>query len=248
MDDAGLVVTRPHRRRRRITVSPSRSPSPPRSPVASSPRHRSRQSSPVRRASFGPTDVFLSPVEWSKHPSFDKDAAVVSRILTRGSTMCRDEITPSYIRTALTDPHVAVWLVRDTKERIFGFALTKQHPTHIDLKLICTHRRKGEGIQLFGDILSYSRAQNQSIHLEAVNAKVAALYANAARAAGHRVYLGEAHQQLAQGAFQDAIQRMGRMIPMRIAPSGASAPTQAPDVHSFKAAMRRMHEDSDSDD
>jgi hypothetical protein len=164
--------------------------------------------------------------------------------------MCREEITPFYIRAALRDPDVAVWLVRDAGGRIFGFALTHQHPAYIELKLICTHRRKGEGGKLFHDILMYSRAQNQEIRLDAVNPKVALLYARAARDARHHVYIGEADRQLTHGALEEAIKRMDRLIPMRIAPPGANGTNiqrYAPNVHSFKAAMRRMHQDSDSD-
>ena len=227
-DDEGLVVTRPLRRRRRISVSSSRSRSPispsssarpsrsPRTPPSSQGR---RRPSP-RRVSFGPTDVFMSPVEWSKQPSFDRDADVVSRILSHGTTMCREEITPFYIQSAVRDPNMAVWLVRDANERVFGFALTKQHSSYIELKLICTHRRKGEGTKMFDEILEYSRVMKQDIQLEAVNSKVALLYARAAHKAGHQVYLGDAQQTLSHDALQDEIVRMDRMIPMRISPSG----------------------------
>ena len=199
--------------------------------------------------------MFVSPIEWSKTPSFDADADVVARILSRGTTMCREEITPFYIRSIMRDPNIAVWLVRDSVERIFGFAITKQHPTYIELKLICTHRRKGgEGIKMFEQILAYARGKAQAIHLEAVNAKVALLYADAATRSGHGVYLGDARQALAKRELKDAIVRMDRMIPMRITPSDSTvvteyAPEHTPDVHSFKAAMRRVYanEDSDSD-
>ena len=169
----------------------------------------------------------MSPVAWSKHPSFARDADVVSRLLSKGTIMCREEITPFYIRSALRDDEVAVWLVRDANERIFGFALTKQHPTHVELKLICTHRRNGEGTKLFDEILAHTRSTQQELRLEAVNAKVALLYANAARRAGHAVLLDDgshhAHHNapLAYETLKQTIRALELMIPMRFRPPSA---------------------------
>ena len=161
----------------------------------------------------------MSPVAWSKHPTFDKDAEVVSRLLTKGTLMCREKITSFYIRSTLQDDNVAVWLVRDARKRVFGFALTKQHPTHLELKLICTHPRNGEGTRLFENILAFTRSTNQELRLEAVNSKVALLYANAARKANHHVFLnGTENPPSTHDTLKKTIRDLETMISMQFLP------------------------------
>jgi hypothetical protein len=48
------------------------------------------------------------------------------------------------LRESLGEPDTGVWTVRDSRDRLFGFALTRQHPRHIELALICAVKRKGE--------------------------------------------------------------------------------------------------------
>lgn len=197
--DEGLVVTRRPRRR-----SPS-------------PRSRSLSPrTPSPRRSFGPTDVFASPVEWSQHPSYDEDA--VQRILAHGTTMCREEVTPFYIRAALKK-NPFVWTVRDANRRIFGFALTKHHASYIDLLLICTHRRNGEGMRLFREILAFARQQAQEVRLEAVNAKVGQLYVNAALDEGHLVQVEDLPATNSPRLLADALRAWEQSISMRIWPA-----------------------------
>lgn len=191
-------------------------------------------------------------MEWSKHPSFERDAEVVTRILSKGAVMCRDEISDHYIRSAMQDSNVAVWLVRDANERIFGFALTKQRTDHLELKLICTHKRKGEGGKLFRDILNHTRETNEELRLHAVNSKVAKLYASEANKLGHSIYLNDEKEMrpLSKKRIEEAIDRIGRMIPMRFTPPGwtRSHASSNMTVHSYKALMRRLNESDDEDD
>jgi hypothetical protein len=135
---------------------------------------------PRQRSSFDSQDVFFSPVEWTKAPLSEEDVQVIMRIQNKGGIMCRSKINDKYIRKALNDPQIGVWVVRDANERIFGFALTREWSSHIFLKLICTHRRKGEGSKLFESILDYAREKKKELRLEAVNAEVALVYSKTA--------------------------------------------------------------------
>ena len=140
-----------------------------------------------RRQSFSADDVFFSPVEWSKSPRHDRDVDEIRRVLDKGDFMCRHSIDPAYIQHVVSNPDAALWMVRDAKQRIFGFAVTKQNASHLYLELICTHRRtnkssgaKGDGMRLFGDILEYVRQAGTELRLSAVNGKVAVAYAREA--------------------------------------------------------------------
>ena len=205
----------------------------------------------LRSQSRASSDVFPSPVEWSKQPSYERDAKDVSRLFTDGSDICREHISSEYIEEALNDPNVALWLVRDASRVIFGFAFTRDHTTHIELKLICMKRRKGEGMKLFEDILKYSQTVRRAIHLQAIDKKLAFMYAEAARKMNHGVFLGDSQQVLRKTAFKTAVSNLGAgLIPMRIVP-----PNVEPDIskHIFgvqklKKAKRRMYDSDESDD
>ena len=238
--------------------SPPRHSKAPRSPPrhAKAPRSPTTPRTPPRRESFGPTDVFVSPVAESEHPTYEHDPQIVARILKYGDTMCRYGIKPAYIKAQIEDPTVALWFVRDAASRIFGFAFTKQRRNRtIDLKLICTHRRKGEGAALFRNILAYSRDPPQQIELEAVNTKVALIYAVEARRAGHAVVfedhpgaVGWEPENL--GPLKEALRGHRGMLPMRIIPPGYKAPARADSLSAkaYKAMMMQQHsDDSDSD-
>ena len=199
-----------HKKKPRTPSRQKPSPvAPVRSPTLASP--------PSRRDSFSATDVFMSPIEWSKAPGHGRDAADVARILAKGAVMCRGDISARYIQRALADPGVAIWVIRDSHTRIFGFALTKEHATHVELVLICTHKRKGEGMQLFTDILEYSSVHGTEVRLEAVTGDVANKYAVAARARGFGVF---AHGR----ALVTAVDPHDAMIPMTLRPPGRRLP------------------------
>ena len=200
-----------------------------------------------KRVSFGPGDVFLSPVQWSEQPSFERDTTDVGRILTKGTTMCRDEISPRYIASMMEDESTAVWLLRDASTRVFGFALTKQHPSFLELSLICSHKRRGEGRKLFRTILEYAHAKDDQLHLEAVNSSVALLYADVARELDVPVFLGDATRELSRSSLEEALRRLDRNISMRVGSPKRISGAPGLSVHAMKAAKRRLYEE-DSDD
>ena len=127
--------------------------------------------------------------------------------------MCRGDISQLYIQNALADPGVSVWVIRDSQRRMFGFALTREHATHVELVLICTHKRKGEGMQLFKDILEYSSVHGTEVRLEAVTGDVANKYAAAARARGFGVFVNGR-------TLATPLDPHDSMIPMTFRPSG----------------------------
>ena len=202
-----------------------------------------------RHESFGPEDVFESPVEWSKQPSQQRDFEALSRILLHGETMCRHSIGPYYIQAVVQDPSVSLWLVRDAKNRIFGFAITKQEAKFLDLKLICAYQRNKEGRKLFSSILTYCEDTTQELRLDAVNSKVALMYAEEAQKQGHKMFLGSAKQEVNMKRLTNYVKTMGGMIPMRFLPPQADAPESGTfNAKNWKAAMRRMHTESDEED
>tara|TARA_B100000424_G_scaffold29130_1_gene19941 strand:+ start:50 stop:700 length:651 start_codon:yes stop_codon:yes gene_type:complete len=189
--------------------------------------------SPARRESFGPTDVFESPVQWSGTPHFERDAAEIARMIDHGAIICRRKVSPRYIEIMLGDPTLGMWVVRDAKARAFGFALTRQYThtgrggreenSYLELELICTHKRKGgEGAQLFHNILAYSRDTQQELRLTAVNQRVAFLYADEARKTGHAILVADgklpAPARMSRKRLTHAIKAQERLIPMRFVP------------------------------
>ena len=125
-----------------------------------------RTPSPARRESLGPDDVFVSPVAWNRSPTYKRDRDAIERLTAKGDVLCRGKIGHAYIQEAIRDPTTAFWLVRDANGRIFGFALTKSTRNRLELKLLCTHKRKGEGMRLFRDILLYAASLHKVVTLE----------------------------------------------------------------------------------
>lgn len=138
---------------------------------------------------YGPEDEFFSPIVVPDRPSFERDRRAVLRLLASGQVICRNRIARSYIESVLDDDDVAIWLVRDARRRIFGFALTVEREDLVVLELICSHPRKGEGASLFRNVLAYSQQQQKPLVLQAVNAKVALLYGTIATDVGRPVHL-----------------------------------------------------------
>ena len=172
---------------------PNRISRSPRSPLKAPPgktwADKPRDTPPGSAESFASDDEFLSPVVLSTSPSFERDRRTVLRILASGQVMCRNRIKAEYIESVLDEEGVAIWLVRDANNRVFGFALTIDTEEHVSLEIICTHPRKGEGTSLFRNVLVYSQETNRPLVLQAINAKVAILYARAAEASGRRAGL-----------------------------------------------------------
>ena len=119
----------------------------------------------------------------------------------------------------------------------------------MELKLICTHKRKGEGAKLFRDILNHTREINTELRLEAVNPRVAKVYAREANELGHIIYIDDRDMtHLSKKRLHDAIDQISSMIPMRFTPPGMTLPrTSSMSVHSYKAMMRRLQESDDDD-
>ena len=94
-----------------------------------------------------------------------------------------------YLGVMLRDPHVELWTIRDSRDAVFGFALTSMD-TALHLHLICTLRRRGEGSLLFGNILKFAAGANVPVHLEAITRNVARKYWNVGTTQGFRVSIG----------------------------------------------------------
>ena len=229
-EEAGLVVTRRAR---------SRSPSP-----------------KQRRQSFSDTDVFQSPIQWSHSPQYDRDVDEVARVIAKGSIMCRDKINAAYIRELMNDSASAVWFIRDAKARIFGFAFTKQKPASVlEVQLLCVHKRRGEGMKLFADILRHAIATRQEIHLEAINRTVASLYAAAAYDLKVAVHVGTSASpanEVPRRRIEAVLEMQPEKIPMVLRPSTVLAPKKIEfDPTAYMKQMQRLRQmeyDEEEDD
>ena len=127
------------------------------------------------------------------------------------------DLNPIYISMGFRDPNVSLWFVRDARSRIFGFAQTTIQDDVLNVRLICSKRRKGgEGKQLFANILSYAKSNRLQVTLEAINKKVAGIYVDVALAAGF-VARPDVSMQMEVRAF---IELQGESIPLRFALPG----------------------------
>ena len=125
-------------------------------------------------------------------------AHTIVQIIQHGDAMCGGNISPTYIRRLVSDLSNDCWLIRETDETIVGFALgsrrMRMRPSIISwyhLHLICSMR--GEGLQLFENILVYFRKHSDSVQhldLDAVSQSVALSYIHVAKRLGIRVRPG----------------------------------------------------------
>ena len=133
------------------------------------------------------------PIRYSVKPDLT-DADTLARILDEGDLMCRRQIETRYIKNEMTHPDNLVWTVRDATDRIFGFAIT-QHDDANDvlvMKVACTYPRKvGDGTRLIHNILRYARQEGLHVQLEAINQRVALMYARHARRFGYGVLVDD---------------------------------------------------------
>lgn len=218
-------------------------------------------STPARKSPKGRRIPFVSPINVTTSPKA-KDAQNVKRIVANGEAMCRigveTKINMQYLKDLLADDANSLWTIRDSDGELFGFGITSFHGDHIKLHLICTIKRKGEGSQLFRNILVHALENRVAVKLEAISTAVAKIYAKVAFADKRwGVFIGRKRVSTIADVETTSIMTLEGYTPMEFHPRKYVPEPQSPKMirntavamRKAKARMRRM-EDSDysSDD
>lgn len=166
---------------------------PPRSPVSSP--------SPSVDKIVSPIAIDASPIQ-----RYQLKESAVKRILKWGNRICRNQIDPDYLREKASKSNAEIWTAADSRRNIFGFAITEFGTVYVKLHLICSIKRKGEGMLLFNKILDYCQRIDRGLSLYPINEKVAGRYIGAAHKRGMVVSYGT------PGGSYTQLQRRGKFI------------------------------------
>lgn len=142
---------------------------------------RQPPSSPVTSPSPSVNEI-VSPIAIDASPiqRYQLQESAVKRILKWGNRICREQINPDYLREKASKSNAEIWTVADSRRNIFGFAITEFGTVYVTLHLICSIKRKGEGMLLFNKILDYCQSIDRGLSLYPINQKVAERYVSAA--------------------------------------------------------------------
>ena len=145
----------------------------------------------MRRRSISPNVYNLvSPIEIPQTPieHYELKTTAVNRILKWNANMCRNDINKDYVDEIAARPASDVWTIKDRNGTVFGFALTEQETRYVKLHLICSVKRKGEGLDLFRAILQYCRNIGKEMRLEPINRLLARKYMDVAHEMNFSVF------------------------------------------------------------
>ena len=128
---------------------------------------------------MSPIQIMESPVQ-----RYELKSTIVNQILKLNDEMCRHEIDRGYVRELAKKESSEIWSIADTNGTVFGFAITEIGRKYVSLHLICSIKRKGEGMRLFRNVLQYCLGLGLGMRLNPINKVVAKKYLDAAQEMG----------------------------------------------------------------
>jgi hypothetical protein len=218
-DAAGSALSprKDGRRRKEPPQRSDRAPWNPQPTTSQSHQTPTRQPPPSPVSSPSPSvDKIVSPIAIDASPiqRYELKESAVRRILKWGNRICRNQIGLDYLREKASKSNSEIWTVADSRGNIFAFAITEFGTVYVTLHLICSIKRKGEGMRLFDKILDYCQRIDRGLSLHPIDKKVAGRYVGAAHRRGMVVSYetpGGGYTQLQQrGKFTIPFSRNGK--------------------------------------
>ena len=134
-------------------------------------------------------DVDVMPAQISREDAFYiqqlRDDGVLNHLCDRTLS----ELSSDFVRAALANDNNFIWLVRDTADAVFGFAIASTRRRYVKkangglervlvlhLEAICS--MGGRGMELFGNVLRFARSATdyRYFELEALSATLVRMY------------------------------------------------------------------------